>query len=124
MVDTYTLFTFLVGWHTCAISLPQDDIIFAQLTCPLNNIIVCTGNNQRHNIIHRLICMVCLPALFWLSIYVASHHLAVVPQSGAKDQFYCIVSYITLNPNCEAQGLSKNLKKWRRLSLKAKLMQG
>jgi hypothetical protein len=28
--------------------------------------------------------------LFWLSSYVASHHLAVVPQSGAKDQFYCI----------------------------------
>jgi len=25
-----------------------------------------------------------------LSSYVASHHLAVVLQSGAKDQFYCI----------------------------------
>jgi hypothetical protein len=35
----------------------------------------------------------------------------VVPQSGAKDQLYCTVYYITLNSNCEAQGVSKNLKK-------------
>jgi hypothetical protein len=26
-----------------------------------------------------------------LSSYVASNHLAVAPQSGAKDQFYCTV---------------------------------
>jgi hypothetical protein len=45
-----------------------------------------------------------------LSSYVASHHLAVAPQSGAKDQFYCTVYYITLNSNCEAQKVSKNLK--------------
>jgi hypothetical protein len=45
-----------------------------------------------------------------LSSYVKSHHLAVVPQSGAKDQLYCTVYYITLNSNCEAQGMSKNLK--------------
>jgi hypothetical protein len=31
-------------------------------------------------------------------------------QSGAKDQFYCAAYYITLNSNCEAQGVSKNLK--------------
>jgi hypothetical protein len=31
----------------------------------------------------------------------------VVPQSGAKDQFYCAVYYITVNTNCEAQGVSK-----------------
>jgi hypothetical protein len=37
--------------------------------------------------------------------------LAVVLQSGAKDQFYCTVYYVTLNSNCEAQGVSKNLKK-------------
>ncbi len=30
---------------------------------------------------------VSLLALFWVSCYVASHHLAVAPQSGAKDQF-------------------------------------
>jgi hypothetical protein len=48
-----------------------------------------------------------LPALFWLSSYVTSHLLAVTPQSGAKDQFYCTVYYITLNTNCEAQGVSK-----------------
>ncbi len=29
------------------------------------------------------------PALVWSSSYVASHHLAVVSQSGTKDQFYC-----------------------------------
>ncbi len=48
--------------------------------------------------------------MFWLSSYVASHHLAVVPQSGKKDQFYCTVYYITLNSSCEAQVVSKNLK--------------
>ncbi len=46
-----------------------------------------------------------------LSIYVASHHLDVAPQESAKDQCYCTVYYITLNSNCEAQGVSKNLKK-------------
>jgi hypothetical protein len=29
-----------------------------------------------------------MAALFWLSVYVESHHLAVVPHSGAKDKFY------------------------------------
>jgi hypothetical protein len=33
------LFTFLVGWHASADSLPQGDIIFAQLACPLNEVI-------------------------------------------------------------------------------------
>jgi hypothetical protein len=28
-----------------------------------------------------------LPALFWLSSYVASHHLDVAPQLGAKINF-------------------------------------
>jgi hypothetical protein len=37
------------------------------------------------------------PALFWLSGNVASQNLAVVPQSGTKDQFYCTVKNITLN---------------------------
>jgi hypothetical protein len=31
--------------------------------------------------------MACLPALFWLNSFVVSHHLAVVGQTGAKDQF-------------------------------------
>jgi len=52
------------------------------------------------------------PALFWLSSYVARHHLAVVPQSGAKDLFYCTVYYITLVSNCESQRASKNLIKF------------
>jgi hypothetical protein len=47
-----------------------------------------------------------------LVLVVASHCLAVVPQSGAKDYFYCTtVYYITLNPNCEALIASKDLKK-------------
>jgi hypothetical protein len=40
-----------------------------------------------------------LPALFWLSSNVASHHLAVAPQCDAKDKFYFTVYYITLNSN-------------------------
>jgi hypothetical protein len=35
----------------------------------------------------------------------------VVPQSGAKQIFYCTVYYITLNSNCEAQRALKKLKK-------------
>ncbi len=35
--------------------------------------------------------------------------MTVAPQSGTKDQFYFTVYYITLNSNCEAQGVSKNL---------------
>jgi hypothetical protein len=46
-------------------------------------------------------------------LVVESHHLAVPPQSGAKDQFYCTVYYITLDSNCEVQGVSKNLKNGR-----------
>jgi hypothetical protein len=53
-----------------------------------------------------------------LSSYVASHHLAVVPQSGAKDEFYCTVYYIILNSNCEDQRVSKNLKN---IELEAKI---
>jgi hypothetical protein len=34
----------------------------------------------------------------------------VVIQSGAKDEIYGTVYYITLNSNCEAQRPSKNLK--------------
>jgi hypothetical protein len=36
---------------------------------------------------------------------------AFMPQSGAKQSFYCTIYYITLNSSCEAQGASKNLKK-------------
>ncbi len=39
---TYSaLSTFLVWWHTGAVSLTQDDIILAQLGYPLNNAIFC-----------------------------------------------------------------------------------
>jgi hypothetical protein len=43
---------------------------------------------------------------FWLSSYVARHHLSVEPQSGEKDQFNCAVYYIILNSYCEAQRAS------------------
>ena len=52
-----------------------------------------------------------MPALVWLSSYVAGRHLAVASLSGAKQFFYGTVYYTTLNSNCEAQRASKNLKK-------------
>jgi len=36
------LFSFLVGWHAGAVSLPPDDAIFAQLANPLNDAILFT----------------------------------------------------------------------------------
>jgi hypothetical protein len=56
-----------------------------------------------------------------LSSYVASHCLAVAPQSGAKDQFYCTVYYITLNLNREAQKVTKKLTKIIKIVIKAKI---
>jgi len=44
-----------------------------------------------------------------LSSYVTSQHLAVVPQSGTKEQFYCSVYYLTLTLNFEAQSVFKKL---------------
>ncbi len=70
--------------------------------------------HHRHKTIHRLLIGPSMPALFRLSSYVASHCLAVAPQSGAKQFFYCTVYYITLNSNCEAKRISKNWKKRRR----------
>ena len=52
---------------------------------------------------------------------VTSHHSAVVPQSGAKDQFYCTVYYITLNSNCAAQRVPKILKKWEKTEFESKI---
>jgi hypothetical protein len=53
--------------------------------------------------------LACPACLFWLSSYVASHHLAVALQTVAKGKVYCTVYSITLNSNCEAQGMSKGL---------------
>jgi hypothetical protein len=51
----------------------------------------------RHKRIDRLVVIAMASlALFWLSSF-ASDYLAVAPQSDAKDQFYSIVYYITLN---------------------------
>ncbi len=47
----------------------------------------------------------CLPCFGW------KVHLAVSPQSGSKQKIYCTVYYITINSNCEAERVSKNLKK-------------
>ncbi len=40
-IGYFALFTFLVGWHTCVVSLPTGDVIFAQLAYPLNDVIFC-----------------------------------------------------------------------------------
>jgi hypothetical protein len=65
-------------------------------------------------------CSLAPPACLVLSSYVASHCLAVAPQSGAKQFFYCTFYYITLNSNCEAKRASKNLKKMQKIELEAK----
>jgi hypothetical protein len=38
-----------------------------------------------------------------LVLFLLSHHLAMVPQSSAKNLIYCAVHCITLNPICEVQ---------------------
>jgi hypothetical protein len=48
-----------------------------------------------------------LLALFWLRIYVTSW-IVVAPQSSARGLFYSTVYYITFNPICVAQSVSKN----------------
>jgi hypothetical protein len=51
------------------------------------------------------------PALFWLSSYVTSYHLPVVPQLDLKDEFYCAAYFITLDSSCEAQRASKKIRR-------------
>jgi hypothetical protein len=48
-------------------------------------------------------------------------YLAVAPQSSAKTQIYIIIYYITLNSNCEAHRVYKNLKKMWKRGLEAKI---
>jgi hypothetical protein len=43
--------------------------------------------------------------------YVTGHCIAVAPQSGAKQIFYCTVYYITLNSNYEAKRASLKIEK-------------
>jgi hypothetical protein len=59
------LFNILVGWHASAVSFSPGDIIFAQLACPLNDVIFlftsgltnlslykhCSGHNNKINIL-------------------------------------------------------------------------
>jgi hypothetical protein len=40
-VSYSALFTFLVGWHTSAVSLALSDVILAELACPSNDVIFC-----------------------------------------------------------------------------------
>jgi hypothetical protein len=35
------LFTYLVGWHAGAVSLPPGDITLTQLACPLSDVMFC-----------------------------------------------------------------------------------
>jgi len=53
-----------------------------------------------------------------LSGYVASHCLAAVQQSGAKQFLNCFQQ--NLYSNCEAQRASKNLKKLYKIELEIK----
>jgi hypothetical protein len=41
-VSYSALFTFLVGWHASALSLPTGDVIFARPPCSLNDVIFCS----------------------------------------------------------------------------------
>jgi hypothetical protein len=36
-----SLFTDLVGWHANAVIFPLSDVIFAQLACPLSDVLFC-----------------------------------------------------------------------------------
>jgi hypothetical protein len=38
-VSSSALFTLLVRWHACYVSLPPGDVFLAQLACPLNDVI-------------------------------------------------------------------------------------
>jgi hypothetical protein len=49
--------------------------------------------------------------LFWFSSYVHRHHLALVLQSSAKDQFYSSVYYKIFNSIFVVQRSAKNFKK-------------
>jgi hypothetical protein len=40
-VGSSALFTLLVGWHASAVSLQPSDVIFAELACPMNDVIFC-----------------------------------------------------------------------------------
>jgi hypothetical protein len=44
-----------------------------------------------------------MPALFWLSSYIAGCCLAVAPQSSTNDEFYATIYSIALHPICVAQ---------------------
>jgi len=59
---------------------------------------------------HRQLRIDRLPALFWLSSYAASRHLAVAPQSSRKDQFHSTAYYINLNAICLAEIVSNFFK--------------
>ncbi len=61
------------------------------------------------------------PALFWLSNYVTSHHLAVASKSSLKDQFYSAFYCINLSPIWIAKRVSKILKKMWKIDFKAKI---
>jgi hypothetical protein len=45
----------------------------------------------------------------------------VAPLSGAKQNFFSTLYYITLKTNCEAERASKNLKKMYKIELEAKI---
>ncbi len=40
-IKTWASYSALVGWHAGAVSLSPADVIFAQLDCPLKDVIFC-----------------------------------------------------------------------------------
>jgi len=47
-VSSSALFNFLVGLQAIGVSLPSGDVIFAQLACPLNDIIFGLNSLYKH----------------------------------------------------------------------------
>jgi hypothetical protein len=52
-----------------------------------NNLPILSRDSHRHKRILNTAHWCSPAALFWLSSYIASHCLAMVPQSGAKENF-------------------------------------
>jgi hypothetical protein len=66
------LFTYLVRWHTHAVSLTLSDIILAQLACPLSDIMLCL-----HSGITNLQILTEL-------LFAKSHHCSIISWAKIK----------------------------------------
>ncbi len=64
-----------------------------------------------------VLCIQFLPPFYHINVFLPY----LLSQSGANDQFYNTVYYITSNSNCEAHRVSKILKKLQKIKLEAKI---